>query len=689
MRVPFRQGIIKHSTGGFLSYETFNRTWTLRVNDRPTTITLAHRGVNYLFEENNQITSAWEGPTGGFNIGTKYWLYWDFSLYDFARTFGYTDLEPIIQASEPGNSDTEIVEITESSSPNTASFTVEGKYVPTIGRKLVISNSPGSPNIDGTYTVIGSTYHSPQARTEIFVEEPIAIDTVQGSPNSGGIVSFDLDSAGLPLKTEGRMWYQVGTGNEIHWEYQSGNWVEVLRVFAGLVIGSSSYGMSSEVSSVFTGTQIGETVTVNAGRPIFTDVGIPAKYEDGRRFFTTESKFYTPQASVNNVRLESNVHYAQSAASSIAEFNVVAYDPTLNGKIRTATYDDIGTTVVGMMLENVLYNETGSVLLQGVVTNAGWDWSNYIGNPLWIDNSGILTLSDPHVSDPITYRTGRVPVARVLEPDTIIFEQGLGGKGDTGPRGSSAGVDPATTTEPGTVILSTNPLDPNLPCVVGCNDPILTSPKPPTPHSHNATEIVVDPTGLCFGSTNIQDVLGELCSLIPTTINADDVLFASNSCAPTATNVQDALDDLCAMIPAPITNLPYDISFFNQGPILTNDDILGAFLVPRDLEITSVANHIAVCGLSGPTSDTDLILEVLSAPYTGVPVQIGTVEFPIDLTGSPAGSAPKEGIVNIPSNVTINQGDYIRLKVDPIGDFDPALEGIAVTLIGCALVTSC
>jgi hypothetical protein len=137
--------------------------------------------------------------------------------------------------------------------------------------------------------------------------------------------------------------------------------------------------------------------------------------------------------------------------SAIAAFTVVGW--TGEGSIEQATYNMVGrgspgeplppddkTTVVGILLEDLNFRETGAVLIQGIVTNPAWNWTEVtrIGAPLWVDNFGMLVPQDPHFTDVITYPTGRVPVARVIASDTIIFEQGLGGKGEKG-SGSGAG----------------------------------------------------------------------------------------------------------------------------------------------------------------------------------------------------------------------------------------------------------
>jgi hypothetical protein len=98
MRLNFRQGIVSHQPGGFLNLNAGNVD--LLAANRAVTLTVADRATNYTFSEDNTITAAWTGP---FAPATDYWLYWDFDLLTFARTFGVTTIEPIHQPTAPSS----------------------------------------------------------------------------------------------------------------------------------------------------------------------------------------------------------------------------------------------------------------------------------------------------------------------------------------------------------------------------------------------------------------------------------------------------------------------------------------------------------------------------------------------------------------------------------------------------------
>ena len=421
MKVTFRQGIVSYQTAGSLPLQNFLQfngdDVDLLAANKPFTVTIGHRTSDYIHSEDNTVASAWTGP---FDPGTDYWLYLDFNLLTFARTFGVTTLEPIAQAS---------------------------------------------------------------------------------APTSG------VDVNGFALLTTGRMWYD--TTNNIHYRYNGSGWSEVLRIQAAQITSGAFLSPSINGGSNFAGTQVGDTTTVFAGRVLFDETSTPVQRDNGT-FFNTEDAFFTNQSRVDALRLESNVSRAQANAT-LAAFKVVAWFD--DGEIRSALYNDIGSTVVGILTESVQSGEVGAVIVQGTVTNPAWNWTATIdvGSSLWTDNTGTLVASDPHVSDPITYPTKQVPIARVLASDTIVFEQGLGGVGPRGARGPSATATPATTTTLGSVALSATPSNPSAPVAVETTDPRMSDARAPLTHTHIASSISFVPSGNIV-SSDLQTALVEIDS---------------------------------------------------------------------------------------------------------------------------------------------------------------------------------
>ena len=172
---------------------------------------------------------------------------------------------------------------------------------------------------------------------------------------------------------------------------------------------------------------------------MFDESNKPIRRDDGS-FITTENQLFASGSRVDGIRLESNVDYTTflGPGQGIASYTVVAYQSDGTG-VNVAQYDDTGSTVLGMLTENLNIGEVGTVVLQGVVTNASWDWPT-IGAELWVLN-GTLVDVDPNI-DPghVSYPDPQVPIARVLSRDSVIFEQGLGGVGPQGPQGDANGI---------------------------------------------------------------------------------------------------------------------------------------------------------------------------------------------------------------------------------------------------------
>jgi len=226
----------------------------------------------------------------------------------------------------------------------------------------------------------------------------------------------------------GQMWYNTDT-NE-HFVNLGVAWSRVYRVLTARLNSTVFHSMSINGPSDFTGTQIGNTTSVRAGRILYTEFGKTLKRDD-KTLFTTEDQFFTNQSQVIGVRLEANVTRAKSAEPAIAQYQVVTLLD--GGEMRTAQYSDTENGILAVLGEDVLLGETGNVIVQGTVINPAWDFStSATGTKLWVNN-GELTTVDPYAVDTAANPLPMVPVARVMSRDTVIFEQGLGGVGPPGP----------------------------------------------------------------------------------------------------------------------------------------------------------------------------------------------------------------------------------------------------------------
>jgi hypothetical protein len=228
--------------------------------------------------------------------------------------------------------------------------------------------------------------------------------------------------------------------DDLHWfdttnkrmkVFARNRWKDTIRVFAAKVSRGKFLPLGVGFPArPFAGSQVNlYTPSTSHGRIIFDSVGAAIRKQAGG-FFTTEHQFFVNNSPINALRLEANVLQAK-AIHNLGRCQVTKL--TGFGEVGLASYDDTGTTAIAMALEDVLEGEPGIFCVQGYVTNPEWNWETP-GAPLWIHGSipGLLTDVDPHVTDAANHIIGKPPVARVITPTSVIFDQGLGGKGDPG-----------------------------------------------------------------------------------------------------------------------------------------------------------------------------------------------------------------------------------------------------------------
>ena len=295
------------------------------------------------------------------------------------------------------------------------------------------------------------------------------------------------------------------TINQVMKVHTNGAYREVIRVFAAKFNNNAftpvHYGTSQRP---YSGSQVGLNASqVWAGKIIIDDLGNPVRRSNGH-FFTTEHDFFVEGSPVNILRLESTTLTGTAQFENLHAYQVVTFSNF--GEISHARYNDIQETAVAILLEDLARYDTGTVCLQGHVTNPNWNWAT-VGAPLWIDDTGSLIEYDPHVASPLLYPTGKSPVARVITQNSVMFDQGLGGKGDAGVGGADIGM--ATDGNFGVVKLSVPATNVEAPIAVGENDPRMSDARTPLAHTQAATTVIPTSYGSLTGA-NLQLTLQQL-----------------------------------------------------------------------------------------------------------------------------------------------------------------------------------
>lgn len=410
MIINFRQGIVSYpSSGGAQQFLVpAGRYVSLSTTNGVTDVAFAHKQSNYLLTEATSVSNAW----GPFTDPYPVWLYWDINNLTGARTFGFTDIEPIFQPS-----------------------------------------APASPEVD-------------------------------------------------------QHWFD--TGYNVMKVWNGARWQEKIRVFAAEYNPGSATFISVSVLSTsgrFDGTQVGiQGEQVNVGRIIVDNTGRPIT-KSNNQFFTTEDDFFVNGSPINTIRLEANVLTA-SPIENIAGYQVVKFVDF--GRTALASYHDLQNSAIAIAMQGVQRDDVGTFVVQGTITNPEWNWP-VVGAPLWVSTGGQLTETDPHTTDVVVFNIAKAPVARVIGRHTIIFDQGLGGKGEKGDSALAGGGvgEAATQFELGKVKLTATPTDPGSPYAVETNDPRLSDPRLPLPHTHTAEDVIPAPFGANITGT-VQSSLQNL-----------------------------------------------------------------------------------------------------------------------------------------------------------------------------------
>jgi len=284
--------------------------------------------------------------------------------------------------------------------------------------------------------------------------------------------------------------------------FSNGFFREVIRVFAAKVNNTTFTPMGTIQSQPFAGSQVGLNNTPSfVGRIIFDDDGNPIRRRNGT-LFTTEDQFYINGSPANTLKFEANVLTA-IGDETIPQFSVVKLVDF--GKILLAGFNDLNTTFIGMAMQNGNVGEVVTMVSQGTITNPVWDWQ-VPGAPLWVLENGELTEDDPNLVDTVTYPTPKPPIARIITPTQIFFDQGLGGRGAQGDPGE---VSLATDLIHGISRLSVSAVLVSDPIVVGDNDPRNTNARVPLAHSQAASTILT-PTYLTLTAPTLDFQLQQL-----------------------------------------------------------------------------------------------------------------------------------------------------------------------------------
>jgi hypothetical protein len=349
--------------------------------------------------------------------------------------------------------------------------------------------------------------------------------------------------------------------NDQHWfdsinrvmKVWTGNhWSEKLRVFAcKLVNGTIPTSMSTQ-APLFNGSQVGITETTSTGQIMFDTISNkPLKV--GSRFITTEDILSVKTLSKSDIKVAATIIEAE-AQQALSAYTVVMFSDF--GKIVHAASSTVNDNIPrGIIQQDVVPNNTVSVVTEGTITSEFWDWEIAgINAPLYCDDTGALVTTQVYPD--------QLPTAYVIDRRTIVL------------------ANISTVQEA---------VDGGVTSLGGLTDVTLTSPQVNQTLVYNGSDWVnVTPT---VAATNL-DALTDVTVVAPVT---DQYLKFNgsqwiNSALPTPITSLAALTDVTVTTPTVSQALTFDGTEWVNGDLPTG----------MTQEFTAVADQVLFGPLSQP-----------------------------------------------------------------------------------------
>jgi len=182
-------------------------------------------------------------------------------------------------------------------------------------------------------------------------------------------------------------WFDTTTFTMRVWV--NGAFEKKLRVFL------AKYDEGSVIQPYPIGSQVNLNTPIFAGYILFDEDNKPVRKFQRRglgTFLTTESIFTTHTSKAVNVSFELQIEVAQ-AIEPLPIYSVITYDEP--GKIKLASHLEPEFPAVGIVVEDFFTGEISQYVTQGYIDNAGWNWTDPPGTPLFVGPTGEITTSVP------------------------------------------------------------------------------------------------------------------------------------------------------------------------------------------------------------------------------------------------------------------------------------------------------
>ena len=226
-------------------------------------------------------------------------------------------------------------------------------------------------------------------------------------------------------------WFDTATKTTFVWDESKAEWVEKIRVFAG-VLESGTLLIPQNFES-----QASLNTEVEAGYILYNAGGNAIK-DQTTRFVTTSSPLSVKLVSLGGVpdsefpvNLDAAIQYAV-ASESIPEFSLVS--PSTTNHVQLADFAS-SKFAIGMVINALSVDEDARVYSNGFITNSAWAFTAPdFGKTLYLGANGALTLTRP-VGNPqiVGQVVWESTIQLGIKTDSTII-------GPTGPTGAASTV---------------------------------------------------------------------------------------------------------------------------------------------------------------------------------------------------------------------------------------------------------
>lgn len=220
------------------------------------------------------------------------------------------------------------------------------------------------------------------------------IDLLTGELNYGITLLEPIISLLEPTRLNDQHWFNLNDYTFKVWNGQK--WIPKIRLFAGKVLN----GNVNQIISKELGSQISDITPVMAGFIMFDSQLRPLRTSSGE-FLTTETPIHikTTVGTSGVLGIPPNAFIPIRAGENIPAMSVVSF--VSEDTVHLSTPDKIP---VGIIQDSLVMNEIGVLTQSGEITYDQWDWTSNIGKPLYINDTGELTLY--RHSGSLVYRVG-------------------------------------------------------------------------------------------------------------------------------------------------------------------------------------------------------------------------------------------------------------------------------------------